>query len=135
MGLEMTPAMLKPCPGRSLGGIEHPGAHAAGDDDLGLAFALRQQPHDFNAVEIRHHQIDGDDLRVHLDQFLEEASARVTNSASKAEALRNPLDGLTDGCVIVEDENASVRHRPSSSDWGRALSKQLRILLASSLRV
>jgi hypothetical protein len=42
---------------RPLSGIEHSRAHSTRNNNLGPAFALRQEAHDLNAVETWHHQI------------------------------------------------------------------------------
>ena len=85
----MTPAMLRPCSaGRALGGVKDASAHAAGDDDFTVAFALGEETHDFNAVEFGHNEIDGDDVRAGAVKALKEIVGANDEVGCEAQTLQ-----------------------------------------------
>ena len=94
----------------TLSRFQNPRSHAAGDDDFSLAFALGKEPHNLNAIELRHGQIDGENIGARPGKSLKEFFRLGHKFGFKTEALGDPLDGLTDGRIIVEDENASAWH-------------------------
>jgi hypothetical protein len=72
-----------------------------------VAFALGEETHDLNAVEFGHDEIDGDDVRIYPFQSLKEIVGAGYELGNEAEALSDPLDGLTHGRIVIEDENTS----------------------------
>ena len=83
----------------------------AGDDDDGrIGLLLAQRPDERQPVELRHHQVADDHVRVHLGGDLQGRVAvggLIDVVAPPLQELREQLPG---GFLVIDDQDAGLRH-------------------------
>src|ERR1035437_3298221 len=89
-------------------------AHATHQDDAGLALLLAEKPEQFNAIHLRHQEVEQDESRFGRKR-LQEGLCIGRRGAIESHDLRGCRDELTNIFVIVDYQDLLARLHSSSA--------------------